>query len=764
MAFASFGFGGTNAHAILESYTPSTRLLQQPNPPTFTSTVLIPFVFSAASEASLKSYLANFLDFMREMKPLPDLRDIAYTLDARRSHLPVATAIGASSAEELCQEIESKLELSRLAGAQNVGVKIVRQVAEAGKPRILGIFTGQGAQWPQMGFDLVAKSPACRSILERLQRHLDQLPVADQPSWSLLEQLEKGPASSRVMEATISLPLCTAIQILQVELLRAADIEFAAVVGHSSGEIAAAYAAGQISAEDAIRIAYYRGLCSGLAQSPTGQRGAMMAVGTADSDAQDLLDYPEFQGRVCVAAVNSATSVTLSGDQDAIEEVKVVFEDEKKFVRRLKVDKAYHSHHMRACSATYLDSLAALDIQTGSHSQVCWFSSVWGSQIDDDCDLLKGPYWETNMVNPVLFEKAVDAACSSMRAVDLVIEVGPHPALKGPALETIQSRIPHTVPYTGLFHRGASAIASIADGLGYAWTHLGKDAINLQGYDSFVSGNSSFRPATGLPSYVWDHDHEHWSESRYARAVRLRQDSVNELLGHATPDSTEHDMRWRQILRVSEIPWLADHRLQGTIVFPAAGYIVSVLEAALLLCNDASVALIELVGIEFDAAMMFSHDDSEIEAIISLSNISRKGEEAIEAEFKYHASSGKATDSLELKASGMVHVHLGRPYDTMLPSRTLRPSNLVPIRDGKFYDACSELEYQYSGQFSSLARLERKLGAATGCISVVEPTSHLIHPGALDAAFVGFMIETATFLYPLTHILANDLPDVCVSR
>ena len=135
-----------------------------------------------------------------------------------------------------------------------------------------------------MGIELLKSSEVASQVIERLETRLLQLPIADRPTWSLMEELKKEPSSSRIGEATISQPLCTAVQIRQVELLRVAGIKFYAVVGHSSGEIAAAYAAGYLSAEDAICVAYYRGLYSRLALGSDGSPGAMMAIGSSAKD------------------------------------------------------------------------------------------------------------------------------------------------------------------------------------------------------------------------------------------------------------------------------------------------------------------------------------------------------------------------------------------------------------------------------------------------------------------------------------------------
>lgn len=670
------------------------------------------------------------------------LRDVAYTLDVRRTRLPVSIAVGAASANELLHKLERKLEEGNSNPRKRLGFREVQQGDGDTKPRILAVFTGQGAQWAQMGSELIAASDASRHIIERLQTRLNELPIEDCPTWLIREELERA-ASSRVMESAISQPLCTAIQILQVNLIRAAGLEPTAVVGHSSGEIAAAYAAGLISAEDAICIAYYRGLHSKFGAV---FEGAMMAVGTSYDDALDLLSYSEFEGRACIAAINSATSVTLSGDRDAIEELKIVFQDEHKFVRVLKVDTAYHSHHMNASSAKYLDSLASLNIRVGHGSSYTrWFSSVNGSEMAGHSDLT-GAYWNENMVKPVIFKQTLEEACSSIGTPDLVIELGPHPALKAPALQTIQDHITleHTIPYTGLFQRGVSSITSMADGLGIAWMRLPKGTVNLQAFECALSGNPAMRLVTGLPTYAWDHEVEYWHESRHSRAIRMRPGPVHELLGHLTPDSTEQDMRWRQILRLSEIEWLAFHRLQNLAVYPATGYIVGVLEACLLLCKDAQPKLLEIFDMSIMSALLFERDDSAMEITLSITNIMRT-DRFINAEFKYHAAGAFSAGPLEQKAAGRFRIQLGSPSHHVLPSRSPRRSNLLPVSEKSFYKSLADLEYHYDGPFATLERLERKHGAATGFVSLTEPTKLLIHPGALDTALVSLLLYLTYF-------------------
>lgn len=291
---------------------------------------------------------------------------------------------------------------------------------------------------------------------DQLQQALDMLPASDDaPGWSLVDELVKEAHSSRLMaEDEISQQLCTAVQIALVDLLRAAKVGLTAVVGHSSGEIAAAYAAGYISAQDAIRIAYYRGLYLRRAREEmsetTQTAGAMLAVGTSPSDAQQLCDLAPLRGRICVAAKNSPTSVALSSDADAIQDAKEIMEDEDKFARVLRVNTAYHSHHMLHPADLYLGYLRNCNLApfASRHDEgdddpgrPIWISSVTGEDIDllHLSSLEHGVYWRDNMVQPVLFSHAVDCAVGSLGPFDGIVEIGPHPALKTPTSDTIKA-------------------------------------------------------------------------------------------------------------------------------------------------------------------------------------------------------------------------------------------------------------------------------------------------------------------------------------
>lgn len=265
-----------------------------------------------------------------ERKPSIDLRALSRTLYSRRTVHSMRATFSASSVRELCDKLDLYVRDSE------VRPKLSALVC-ASPLRILGVFTGQGAQWAGMGRKLM-QLPAAAKIIEDLEESLAELP--DRPCWSLKAELSADVSSSRVGEAAIAQPICTAAQILLVELLRAAGVHFSTVVGHSSGEIAAAFAANRLSAKDAIRIAYYRGVHLPLVGGINGEVGAMIAVGASYDEAQDICNSERFKGKLCVGASNSPASVTLSGDADAIQDVKVMFHEKKRFARLLRVDNA----------------------------------------------------------------------------------------------------------------------------------------------------------------------------------------------------------------------------------------------------------------------------------------------------------------------------------------------------------------------------------------------------------------------------------------
>ncbi|KAL8310555.1 hypothetical protein RB597_010414 [Gaeumannomyces tritici] len=783
----SFGFGGSNAHAILEAYEPplsaatsprgrelpvaGPRQAQRP------ATSLVPFVWSANSEASLEAALSSHARYIRD-HPSLDLEALRFTLATKRSALPHKIVFPALDAGELLSRMEDCLEARRSGDADApLGMRSTpRSPGGKGKHSILGVFTGQGAQWATMGARLVESSAPARELMGRLDESLQTLPApSDRPSWTLLGELRKDEeGGSRVGEAALSQPLCTAVQLVLVDLLRAAGVRFAAVVGHSSGEIAAAYAAGFISARDAIRIAYYRGFHAKLAagaERPDGSRakGAMMAVGTTLEDARELCELDDLEGRLSVAACNSPSSVTLSGDLDALELAREALEDEKKFTRVLRVDTAYHSHHMKDPVVAFRKSLASCDIEVlqplGEEAQPAWFSSVKEGVVMEASPDLKANYWAENMAQTVLFSQALQHAVHILTSkteqspFSLALEVGPHPALKGPAMDTLEAAGVASIMYTGTLERGKDDVKALSGCLGAVWACLGSAAVDWVGFICGYCGLEDGRALTalrGLPLYPWDHRREFWAEPRIGRLFRTQQDRVHELLGKKLPDGTPEDIRWKNVLVPRIYPWLAGHSLQGQTVYPAAGYIALAMEAAMQVASSRlvqgqHVLCIELVDLSIHRAIAFD-ENSGTELMVSLGDISVVGSDhddamIISANFVCRSPLDKESGRLGTNASGALTITIGNEADddeaSPLTSREGERSagRLADVDIDAYYSGLAELGYGYSGPFRGLASLQRRLGFATGTISRElenqEDLEHhplLFHPAMLDTS------------------------------
>jgi acyl transferase domain-containing protein len=493
----SFGFGGTNAHAIIESYEPGVS-----DGPTAAAAAggasLSTFVLSGHSASSLLGNSQALLNYLVE-NPSIDLTDLSWVLQNRRTAHRVRTFFTAQSCDELVEALGKFIvQHGKATNKDDFGI-CHRSVDPVKRARILGVFTGQGAQWPTMGRGLLDKSPLFRRVIEQCDEVLKALP--DGPEWSLIEELSKDSSSSRMGEAVISQPLCTAIQLALIEVLNTSGVRFSAVLGHSSGEIAAVYACGIISAAAAMQIAYYRGKHAHLARGSNGQAGGMMAVGIDYEKAQMFCQQREYQGRISVAASNAPQSVTLSGDLEAIQQAKGHFDQEQVFAHLLKVDTAYHSHHMDLCVASYLESLKACDIYVQPPKDDClWVSSVQGDTqlLKDDLESLKGPYWVQNMVKTVLFSPAVKCSAQHGGSFDLSIEIGPHPTLKGPTQQTLELALHSAPPYIATLKRGFSDVAAVGETIGSLWCHLGPAYVSFDGFRQVLLSGAVWAPINYL--------------------------------------------------------------------------------------------------------------------------------------------------------------------------------------------------------------------------------------------------------------------------
>lgn len=728
-----------SAHAIVESFDAATgHSLDADTRPQGAANCKAagPFLFSASSEPSLLANISAMIDYLKNNEPI-GIDDLAYTLQSRRSMLPIRAAFAGTTRERL---------LESLGKAVQAGSAIGIRSSHESLAKVAGIFTGQGAQWAQMGRELILASDFVKDRIDTLQRALDEL--SEPPSWSIMAELMAGAASTRVDEPAIAQPICTALQIVIVDLLRRAGVNFSVVVGHSSGEIAAAYASGFLSSSDAIRVAYYRGYhvsSNCIVENDQPLVGSMLAANIPFQEALILCSSDQFLGRLGVGACNSPTSVTLSGDASAVLEAQNMLEEAGTVSKVLRVKTAYHSHHMAPALEPYLRSLRACGIQVRSGNSSCkWISSVTGSRIEGS-EGLADSYWTRNLTQMVVFSEAIQHALQLV-SPSVMIEVGPHPALARPVFETAASVLPSPVPYWGTLRRGMGDVEAMSDALGRIWEALGSSAgIDFEGYRTAFSCADARRPVhvRGLPTYRWSHEQVYWAESRISRNHRLRRDRAHELLGHRCPDDSDSLMRWKNVLRTSELPWLSGHSFQGQAVFPASAYITMALEASKFLWKGLSVQFIELEDVVLSRAIVL--DDGLTESGVETDFALQCREitaDLITADFLCCSCPENSDIGLQKNCSGRIRIVLNNPSapDDLQPRRYAdgQVVSTTPVDTSRFYTFLSELGLEYRGLFRALASIHRVVHKATSSASWSPgdlPDSMLVHPAFLDVAF-----------------------------
>lgn len=539
----SFGVGGSNAHVILESaeswgVAPTKKALTDA---AFRTKRLL--LTSGTSNGAVKEYGPRIQSYLE--KNAGSLHDVAHTLSSRREDFRIRafSVVDGDNKVEFSQPIRT--------GSDNA-------------PKAIWVFTGQGAQYAGMGKELFEEEPLFRDTIRELDACLKGL-GADAPEWTLEGEILKT-EGNRLGEAELSQPCCTAIQVGLVTVLRSWGMQPDAVVGHSSGEIGAAFAAGSLSATDAIKSAYHRGqIFRGLGSNPNHPKGKMAAVGLGRKDVEKFL----IPG-VIIGCENSPASVTLSGDAEKIDQVLATIKTEQPdtFSRALAVECAYHSHHMKLVEAKYRARLEKA--MTGIPAKVPFFSSVFNKQLDETTPL-DASYWVANLGNPVLFSTALDQAVKSFGTEKKVLlEVGPHTALKGPIRQVTQGD--NSVAYVGSLVRGNNAMTELMKTAGEAWAN------NI--HPDFSKINPAGNLLMDLPRYGWQREGQFWTENRIARNWRLRKFPHHDLLGSRLPGDIESFPIWRNaLMTVDSIPWVSDHVVFNDIVFPAAGYIAMAGEA-----------------------------------------------------------------------------------------------------------------------------------------------------------------------------------------
>lgn len=726
----NFGYGGTNAHVILEAAKPLELTLQNgtlgngesksPRNRRWT------FILSGKDESATERMLIGLSEYLQDADG-HFLDNLAYTLCQRRSSFPWLIATSACTLQDLVDQCQSPT---------------LSPVRSPGLPRIGFVFTGQGAQWYAMGRELISYYPLFKqSLLEA-----DDILMDFGCQWSLMDELTKDAKTSRINEVRISPPLCIALQISLVRLLRSWAIHPVAVTGHSSGEFAAAFAANVIDYRSALAIAYFRGtLTTEQVQKTTGQ-GAMMAVGLGREEAERYISTVN-SGQIVVACVNSPSSVTISGDYAAIEELREMLQSRNIFARRLNINAAFHSHHMQPIAKDYHAFLNKTIRQVGNFDGLVYSSPVTGARVCTAAEIAAPEHWVKNMLQPVEFSDCFWNMCfddKGAATVDTVVEIGPHGALAGPMRQILAQAKNSSISITTCLTRNEDAVQTM---------HAMVAHLTLKGHKSdfgainFPHRTNHLRVLSDLPSYPWTHKLKHWSESRLNRLHRLRREPAHDLLGSPALGCNPAIPTWRQMLRAADLPWVFDHRVQGDIIYPAAGFCCIAIEAVSQLKRQRgeAVSRYKLRQVEVISALVVPDSLDGIEVQLSL--LPFEGE--YEAEQAFRVFSVDVNDRWTAHCKGRISVDLRQEVvpttsastepspETIKYSRKIDPADLFNalrlggIAHGKIFQNTDSIDLSKNQSRSTF------LIANTASIMPGQYQSkHVIHPTTLDSVVV----------------------------
>ncbi|KAJ5672272.1 hypothetical protein N7507_001399 [Penicillium longicatenatum] len=580
LSINSFGFGGSNAHVIMEDAQNHLKLAgisEYQENHLFASANSYPqmLIFSAQDEKGIGRLALTYSQHFAALEQSINddyMSRLVYTLNERRSVL-----------------LWRSFAICYTSGQLADGIKTSRPVRALSNPRLALCFTGQGGQWATMGdelrqFEIYNQSISDASVI---------LKSMGCP-WNLEEELSRDEKNTRIDEPEFSQTLTTVVQIALVDLMESMDLHSTVVVGHSSGEIAAAYSIGALDQRSAISIAYYRGLLSSRLANSSVKVGAMMSVNLSKDEIEPYFEALQAQHGhlgISIGCVNSPGNVTITGDAPQINILKEVLDQIGVFARKVAVPVAYHSTHMHAVARDYLKAIGKLSSRRRALADIM-ISSVTGEAVTSE-QLVRKEYWVQNMVSPVLFSSALMAAVSlkvqkngnSVREttrlqIEDILEVGPHSALQRAIKETLNAISQNAgIGYKSVLIRNVNAVQSLFDALGYLYCR--GHQVNMRAVNRLNMPTSPLPTLlNNLPKYPFDHSRSYWRESRVSKGHRFRGAPRNDFLGMRVPDWNPHEAKWRKRIKLSEEPWIGDHTIARVNILPGAAMLVMAIEAA----------------------------------------------------------------------------------------------------------------------------------------------------------------------------------------
>ena len=537
----SFGFGGTNAHVVLQKAPRQAK--QSSKRDSDREKAPAPLLLSANSLASLGLLAGKYAKALEHATPA-DCYDTAATLAMHRERMKFREIVTGATPAELCGRLK-KLEKNIASGE-----KRVKPVEGTGKDNNgVFVFTGNGSQWCGMGSGLLCHNKEFKAALEEVDALLAPI-----QGWSLLEIFANPERHAEAFDYTEkSQPLLFAVQVGLVRALKAKGIMPAAVFGHSVGEVAAAWACDALSLEDAVTVIHYR---SSL-QKDLRDKGGMAVVSLPKAQLTEMLR--PFGDSVQVAAINTADSFTLAGDAKALRTIVQRCKQQRGLAKMLSLPYPFHTDAMDAVQHELIESLKGIRPRK---AKIPFFSTAMpeaGRGL-----LLDNGYWWNNIRRPVLFHKAAQNALR--QGFELFMEIGPRPLLAS-YLRDISREASLRLAFIPTLTSGGDEKADFAT----AWKTAWQEGWKLDAASLFPL---PFR-RRALPSYSWNREYL-WIDPTPECREFLGTEKKHPLLGWRLPGGAQV---FENVVSLPDQPWLGDHKAGTTTPYPAAAFIEGMLAA-----------------------------------------------------------------------------------------------------------------------------------------------------------------------------------------
>ncbi|OHX68065.1 type I polyketide synthase [Flammeovirga pacifica] len=531
----SFGAGGTNAHAVLEGYTKENNEVENKEKALLEDDISL-YCISAQSETALQKMVEKHIIFLNETTDT--LQDICYNLGQYRSNLKNRLTIAVSSKEELLDALEAYLN-----NESRVGMASTEDTGF--NPKVGFIFSGQGPQWFGMGRQLLTTEPVFKSVIEKIDKILQKI-----AGWSLLEELVKSEEESRISETRIAQPAIMAVQIGLMEMWKAAGISPEGVVGHSIGEVAAAYTSGALSLEQAVDVIYNR---SRGQDKATGKGKMLAAALTVEEAEKEIVGVEDV---VSIAAINGPKMLTFSGDEAPLEKIAERLDKKDIFHRFLRVNVPFHSHHMEPLKDELISDLRHIQPQEAT---IALYSTVSGKQ--ESGSHLVSEYWYANVRESVYFTDAVREMIKD--GFNTFVEIAPHPVLATGAVDLLKEAGVEGHLITSIRRKEAEKQVFMKNvGVMYSLNHA-------LPWENICSGAQK---KVSVPKYQWQKE-SFWFETEEHKAKRIGTKVHPMLNSNVASNVNKGNFIWDIQLDKNEEPYILDHQVDDVIIFPGTGHL-----------------------------------------------------------------------------------------------------------------------------------------------------------------------------------------------